>query len=47
MQFDTLIMFLKEFFEKVNFDKSADNKKHEKLPSMQRVNIPEARPSES
>ena len=36
--FDTLIVFLKEFFEKVNFKKiSRRHQKHEKLPSMQRV----------
>ena len=37
-QFDTLMVSLKEFFEKVNFEKkSADDKKAEKLPSRQRV----------
>ena len=36
--FDTLIVFLKEFFEKVNFEKiSRQHQKHEKLLSMQRV----------
>ena len=31
--FDTLMVFLKEFFEKVDFEKnSADDKKHEKFP---------------
>ena len=33
--FDTLIVFLKEFFEKVNLEKSQQTqRKHEKLPSM-------------
>ena len=33
-------MFLKEFFEKVNFEKSQQRQqKHEKLPSMQVVNL--------
>ena len=33
--------FLKGFFEKINFEKSADgNKRIKKLPSMQRVNDP-------
>ena len=38
--FDTLIVFMKEFFEKVNFEKKAadDNKCMNKLPSMQTVN---------
>ena len=35
--FDTLIVFLKDFFEKVYFEKSAGALKHEKLPSMQGV----------
>ena len=36
----TLIVFLKEFFEKVNFEKvSRRQQKPEKLPSMQRVNL--------
>ena len=36
--FDTLLTFLKEFFEKVDFEKNQQTtKKHEKLPSMQRV----------
>ena len=36
--FDHLIVFLKEFFEKVNFEKSQQRQqKHEKLPSIQRV----------
>ena len=36
--FDPLIMFLKEFLEKVNFEKSQQtSKKHEKLLSMQWV----------
>ena len=37
--FDTLIVFLKDFFEKVNFWKkvSIRQQKHEKLPSLQRV----------
>ena len=35
------MVFLKEFFEKVNFEKkSADDKKHEKLPKMQRGKTP-------
>ena len=39
VSFDTLIAFMKEFFEKVNFEKSQQTTtKHEKLPSMQRVN---------
>ena len=38
--FDTLIVFLKEFFQKVDFEKkSADNKKHAKLPSRQSVKL--------
>ena len=38
---DTLILFLKEFFEKVNFEKiSRRQQKHGILPSMQRVNHP-------
>ena len=39
-QFDTLIVFLKDiFFKKVHFEKKSadDNKKHEKIPRMQRV----------
>ena len=37
--FDTWMVFLKEFFKKVFFEKkSADDKKHEKFPRMQRVN---------
>ena len=37
-QFDTLIVFLKAFFEKFDFEKkSADDKKHAKLPRRQRV----------
>ena len=36
--FDTLMIFLKEYFQTFNFEKkSADNKKHAKLPSMQRL----------
>ena len=38
--FDTLIMFLKEFFEKVYFEKKnqqTTKQKREQLPSMQRV----------
>ena len=31
----TLMVFLKEFTEKDGFEKSADDKKHEKLPRMQ------------
>ena len=35
---DTLTVFLKEFFEKVNFEKSSRRQqKHEISPSMQRV----------
>ena len=30
--------FLKEFFEKIDFEKSTDDKKHEQLASMQWVN---------
>ena len=37
---DKLIVFLKEFFEKVNFEKvSRQQQKHEKLPSMQKVKV--------
>ena len=40
---DTIIVFLKEFFENVNLKKISDEKqkqkKHEKLPSMQRFLI--------
>ena len=40
--FDTLMVFLEEFFEKVDLDKkSADDKKIEKLPSMQGIIKPE------
>ena len=36
--FDILILFLKEFFEKVNFERSQQmTKKHAKLPGVQRV----------
>ena len=36
--FDTLMVFLKEFFKKVDFEKNLHTtKKHEKLPKMQRV----------
>ena len=36
--FDTLMVFLKEFFEKVDFEKNQQTtKKHEKLPRRQRV----------
>ena len=36
--FDTQMVLLKEFFEKVNFEKkSADDKRHAKLPGRQRV----------
>ena len=35
--FDTLLVFLKEFFEKVNFETVDDNKSI-KIPNMQRVN---------
>ena len=38
------MVFLKEFFEKVDFEKIQQmTKKHEKVPSMQRVKIKEAR----
>ena len=38
--FDTLIVFLEEFFEKTDFEKNQQTtQKHAKLPSMQRVNI--------
>ena len=38
-QFDTVMIFLKKIFEKVDFGKiSADDPKHAKLPSKQRVN---------
>ena len=34
------MVFLKEFFEKIDFEKNQQTtKKHEKLPSMQRVKI--------
>ena len=34
--FDILMVFLKEFFQKVNFEKNQQTtKKHEKLPSRQ------------
>ena len=37
--FDTLMVFMKEFFKKVDFEKNhKKTKKHEKLPSKQRVN---------
>ena len=32
-------MFLKQFFEKVNFEKVSRQQKHEKLPSMPRVRV--------
>ena len=35
--FDMLLVFLKEFFEKVDFEKNQMTKKHEKLPSMLKV----------
>ena len=35
----TQIVFMKEFYEKVNFEKKASRQlKHEKLPSMQSIN---------
>ena len=35
---DTLVVFMKDFFEKVNFENNQQaTTKHEKLPSMQRV----------
>ena len=38
------MVFLKEFFKKVDFEKIQQmTKKHEKVPSMQRVKIKEAR----
>ena len=36
--FDTLMVFLKEFFEKVDFEKTQQRIKWHELPSMQRVN---------
>ena len=37
---DTLTVFLKEFFEKVDFEKKRQTtKKHERLPKRQRVNL--------
>ena len=38
---DTLIVFLEEFFENVNFEKSQQRQQqeHEILPSMQRIRI--------
>ena len=39
--FDTLIIFLKEFLKKVDFEKKQQRrKKHAKLPSMQRIKMP-------
>ena len=39
--FDILLVFLKEFFQKVNFEKNQQTtKKHEKLPSRQWVKLP-------
>ena len=36
--FDTLMIFLKEFFKKLDFEqKKLETKNHEKLPSMQRI----------
>ena len=38
--FDILMVFLKEFFQKVNFEKNQQTtNKHEKLPSMQWVKL--------
>ena len=37
--FDTLIVFLKEFFEKSDLKNQQTTKKHEKLPSRQRVKL--------
>ena len=39
--FDTLIVFLKEFFEKVDFEKSQQTtkKNSEKLPSIQKIHM--------
>ena len=39
--FDTLMVFLKDFFEKCNLKKKAKKKttKHAELPSIQRVNV--------
>ena len=38
--FDTQMVFLKEFFEKVDFEKNQrTTKKYVKLPSMQRVHV--------
>ena len=38
-RFDPLIVFLKQYVEKRDVEKSADDKIHEKLPSMQRVKV--------
>ena len=39
-RFDALIVFVKEFFEKVNFEHfQYDNKNMKKLPNMQRVTM--------
>ena len=39
--FDTLMVFRKDFFEKVNFEKNTQTTiKHAKLPSLQRVKMP-------
>ena len=35
--FDILMVFLKDFFQKVNFEKISRRQKHEQLPSMQCV----------
>ena len=35
--FDTLMVFPKEFYEKNDLEKKADDKKHAMLPSMQRL----------
>ena len=36
--FDTLMLFLEEFFEKVDFEKKTTDDKHKLLPIRQRVN---------
>ena len=36
---DPLMVFLKEFFENIDFEKNQMTKKHAKLPSRQKVNL--------
>ena len=36
---DTLMVFLKYFFENITFEKKVDDKKLEKIPTMQKVNV--------